>query len=399
MVFYNKLEIPIGREVAAMWVYQLSVLSFCVNLISVPYNSAIVAHEKMSAFAYISILEVALKLVIVFLVFITPYDVLIVYAILMFLVTLCLRFIYGVYTKKHFKECTYHLVFDRRCLIEMVKFSGWNFFGAASSMFMEQGINVLMNMFFGVIVNAASGIAMQLNAVLENFVNNFTIAINPQITKSYAANELGYMHSLVIRGTRYSFYLLFVISFPLLLESEQILVLWLKDVPPLAVLFLRLILINNIVRVFGKATITAILSTGDIKQYQLTIGMVGFAVLPVVYFLYKLGMPVYWGYVVDFIAYSLFLIIRLRLCYSLIGLSGRVFAKEVFVRAFIIIVLSFPIPLLEMNIMNESLTRLLIVTVSCIISSSLSIFYVGLTINERIFVLLKIREYYYKIKQ
>lgn len=397
--FHNKLDIPESRIYAAMWVYQLSVFSFCVNLISVPYNAAIVAHEKMSAFAYISILEVLLKLCIVFVVLKSSNDALITYAVLMLIVAIGIRFVYGIYCKKKFKECSYHFIFDKKLFSEMVRFSGWNFFGSATSVFMSQGINVLMNVFFGVVVNAASGIATQLNGVLENFVNNFTTAVNPQITKSYAKNDFDYMHKLVIKGALFSFYLFFFISLPLFIEAKQVLDLWLKNVPPFAVLFLRLTIINNIIRVFGRTMITAILATGNIKKYQLSIGSIGFVALPVVYILYKMGLPVYWGYIVDIIVYSLFLLVRLRLCGSLIGLSGILFFKEVLVKAALVALVCTPLPCYLFYTMEESLGRLCIVSVASVIVCCLFIYLIGISKDDRLTVQNKMRNFFGRLKK
>lgn len=175
---------------------------------SVPYNAAIIAHEKMSAFAYISVIEVTLKLIIVYMLLISPFDGLATYAVLLLLVGATIRFIYGSYCKRHFEECTYHFVIDKPILKEMTGFAGWNFLGNGAYMLNTQGVNILMNLYFGVAVNAARGIATQVDAALRQFVNNFTTAVNPQITKSYAQGDLDYMHKLVCRSAKFSAFLM-----------------------------------------------------------------------------------------------------------------------------------------------------------------------------------------------
>ena len=200
-----KMTIPESRMTAANWVLQFSIVTFVINLISVPYNAAIIAHEKMSAFAYISILEAVCKLAIALLIMVSSIDKLIFYAILMCAVAVVIRFIYGHYCKKNFAECTYHFHWDKDILKQMFGFAGWNFLGSGSFLLMTQGVNILMNMFFGVTLNAARGVANQVDNAVQQFVTNFTTAINPQITKSYATGNLSYMHQLVSAGSKYSF--------------------------------------------------------------------------------------------------------------------------------------------------------------------------------------------------
>ena len=194
-----KMNIPDVRITAANWVFQFSILTFAVNLISVPYNASIIAHERMSAFAYISILEAIGKLAIVFLIVISPMDKLIFYAILMCAVALIVRLAYGVYCKRHFEECTYHFIFDRDLLKHMFGFAGWNFIGATSAVLRDQGGNVVINLFCGPAANAARGIAFQVNNAISGFVTNFMTALNPQITKSYAAGDRKYMMTLIFQ--------------------------------------------------------------------------------------------------------------------------------------------------------------------------------------------------------
>ena len=208
-----KMNIPAGRMVAANWVLQFSIISFAVNLISIPYNAAIIAHEKMSAFAYISIYEAVMKLVVVYLIVISPFDKLIVYSFLILLISLSLRLIYGIYCKRKFEECSYMFILDKPLLKKMSGFAGWNFLGAGSFLLMTQGVNMLLNMFFGVALNAARGIATQVENVVNQFTINFGTAINPQITKSYAKGDYDYMHKLVFAGSKYSFFLVVVTTF------------------------------------------------------------------------------------------------------------------------------------------------------------------------------------------
>ena len=193
------LNIPIARMEAANWVLQLSIITFCINLISVPYNAAIIAHEKMNVFAYISILEGVFKLIVAYTLYVSPYDKLKTYAVLLTVIAIILRFIYGFYCGKTFKECHYHYVFDKQILKDISGFAGWNFFGSGAYLFNTQGVNIVTNLFFGVAANAARGVATQAEGIVKTFVTTFTTAINPQIMQSYAESNLNYTVNFVCR--------------------------------------------------------------------------------------------------------------------------------------------------------------------------------------------------------
>ena len=262
----TKMNIPPERILAANWVFQCAIFTFVLNLLSVPYNAAIIAHEKMSAFAYISVIEVTLKLIIVYILMASPFDRLGTYAVLLFLVGAVIRFIYGYYCKRHFEECTYHFVIDKPILKEMTGFAGWNFLGNGAYMLNTQGVNILMNLYFGVAVNAARGVATQVDAALKQFVNNFTTAVNPQITKSYAQGDLDYMHKLVCRSAKLSAFLMLFFAVPIILETKTILTLWLKTIPEYATIFLQLTIISSFVdTVLANSLVTSMFATGNIK--------------------------------------------------------------------------------------------------------------------------------------
>ena len=222
------LVIPPERLEAAIWVYHFSVLSFMVSIIQVPYNATIIAHERMNVYAYVSIIEVSLKLLIVFMLRWITYDKLKLYGILHFGVVFIIAAIYRVYTRRNFEESKFEFVKDQKLYKTLISYSVWNLFGNIAGVAKGQGVNILLNIFYGPVVNAARGIAMQVQAAVNSFVSNFQMAVNPQIIKSYAADEREYMYSLVIRGSKFSFYLLFFLSLPIMIEVDQILKLWLK---------------------------------------------------------------------------------------------------------------------------------------------------------------------------
>lgn len=385
-----KMNIPDARIVAANWVFQLSILTFAINLISVPYNASIIAHERMSAFAYISILEAIGKLVIAFLIVISPIDKLIFYAILMCAVALIVRFAYGTYCKKHFEECAYRFIFDKDLLKRMFGFAGWNFIGASSAVLRDQGGNVVINLFCGPAVNAARGIAFQVNNAISGFVTNFMTALNPQITKSYAAGDRDYMMTLIYQGARLSFYMLLLLSLPVLVNTHYILGLWLKIVPDHAVLFVQLVLVFAMSESISNPLITAMLATGRIRNYQLVVGGLQMMNLPVSYVLLRMGMFPEVVIVVAIVISQCCLAARLLMLRGMIGLSVRKYLKKVYINVLAVTIIAAVLPLLVTNILTESFLNFILSSIVALICTGITIYYVGCNKAERLFILNKL---------
>lgn len=384
---------------AANWVLQFSIITFVINLISVPYNAAIIAHEKMSAFAYISILEVVGKLVIAFLILVSPIDKLIFYAILMCAVAVVVRFTYGHYCKKHFTECTYHFHWDKDILKQMFGFAGWNFVGAASAILRDQGGNIVINLFNGPAVNAARGIAIQVNNAVTGFVTNFMTALNPQITKSYASGDREYMMTLIYQGARLSFYMLLLLSLPILVNTHYILVLWLKLVPEHAVLFVQLMLVFAMCESISNPLITAMLATGKIRNYQLIVGGLQMMNLPLSYICLRIGCMPESVLIVAICISQCCLAARLYLLRGLIGLSSIKYMKNVYLNILMVTILSVIAPcLLAMNI-PESFLSFILTSLVAVMATIIMEFYIGCNQKERAFVRNKLQKLTQKIKK
>lgn len=283
----NKLVIPAERMTAALWVYHCSILTAIISIISVPYNSLIIAHENMNAFAYISIVEVMLKLVIVWMLALFPYDKLIIYAILFLIVQFLIRMIYNQYCTKHFQESRTMPTYHPKQMKDIFVYASWTMNGYLAIVGYTQGINILLNLFFGPIVNAARGIAVQVESATITFVQNFQMAIRPQVIKSYASNNLEYMHSLIIASSKYGFYLMLLISFPILLCINPILKLWLGTVPEHTANFVQIMLFSGLLSPLKQALLQGIHATGDIRKFQLYEGTSLLTVLPISYVLLK----------------------------------------------------------------------------------------------------------------
>lgn len=392
-----KMTISADRMVAANWVLQFSIVTFVINLISVPYNAAIIAHEKMSAFAYISILEAGCKLAIAFLVMVSPMDTLVFYAILMCFVSVIIRITYGYYCKKHFVECAYHFHWDSDILKKMFGFAGWNFIGASSAVLRDQGGNILINLFYGPSVNAARGIANQVNNTIMGFVSNFMAALNPQIIKSYASGERQYMMILLFQGARLSFYMLLFLSLPVLVNTHYILVLWLKLVPDYAVLFVQLILVFAMSESISHPLVTAMLATGKIRNYQIVVGGLQMMNLPVSYICLRLGCMPESVLIVAIVISQCCLAARLYMLRGMIGLSFIQYVKKVYFNVIVVALLSFVVPSMLSNCMEESFLSFVILSLVAMACTVIVEFFVGCNRQERAFVVDKLGQVKNKI--
>ena len=387
----NKMTIPESRMTATNWVLQFSIVTFVINLISVPYNAAIISHERMSAFAYISILEVACKLAIAFLIMVSPMDKLVFYAILMCAVSIIIQLTYGYYCKRNFVECTYHFHWDVDILKKMFGFAGWNFIGASSAVLRDQGGNIVINLFFGPSVNAARGIANQVNSAIMGFVSNFMTALNPQITKSYASGDKQYMMTLIFQGARLSFYMLLLLSLPVLVNTHYILVIWLKLVPEHAVLFVQLILIFAMSESISNPLITAMLATGKIKKYQIVVGGLQLLNLPVSYVCLRFGCIPETVLVVAIVISQCCLAARLYMLRGMIGLSSIQYMKKVYLNIIVVALLAVAVPGLLSKYMEESFLTFVVLSLAAIVCTIIVEFYVGCNGKEREFVVDKVK--------
>lgn len=385
-----KMNIPEARMIAANWVFQFSILTFAINLISVPYNASIIAHERMSAFAYISILEAIGKLAIAYLITVSPIDRLIFYALLMCVVALLIRLVYGYYCKKHFAECTYHFLWNKNLLKRMFGFAGWNFIGASSAVLRDQGGNVVINLFCGPAVNAARGIAFQVNTAVHGFVTNFMTALNPQITKSYASGDREYMMTLIFQGARLSFYMLLVLSLPILVNTHYILALWLKIVPEHTVLFVQLILLFGLSESISNPLITAMLATGKIRNYQLVVGGLQLMNLPVSYLLLRMGLFPEVVIIVAIVISQCCLAARLLMLRSMIDLSVRKYLNKVYINVLVVTAIAAICPFLLAIQMEETFLNFILLCLIAVVCTGITIYYIGCNKTERQFILNKI---------
>lgn len=385
---YEKMVIPEERLYAAFWVYQLSVIATLIIIVSVPYNALIIAHERMSAFAYVSIYEAFAKLGIVYLLLLTETDKLILYAILILGVQVSVRIIYGYYCKMHFPESKYHHYKDKKLFLEMLSFAGWNFWGNFAAMAFSQGINLLLNLFFGPVVNAARSVALQVQNATTVFASNFQTALNPQITKSYASGNFSQMHSLIFRSSKFTYFLMFLISLPIFLKIDYLLALWLKEVPQYSSVFLQLMLCISIIDAVANPLMTAASATGRIKKYQTCVGLILLSIVPIAYVALKLGAPPVSVFIVHLIIGIIAFVVRLAIVSPIISLSVREYIQMALLPIFFFTAGALIIPLcVNFYLMEDNLLSFIFLFCISTLSSLGTGYLLLFTPSERNFLL------------
>ncbi len=379
----TQMKIPPDRLVAANWVMQCSLVSFVVGLLMVPYNASIISHERMNIYAYISIWDAVMKLVIVYALYVSPFDKLKSYAVLLLVVSTLTTSFYWLYCKRHFEECRFRVVRDKRLLKEMTSFAGWGMIGDGAWILNTEGVNILINMFFGVVLNAARGIATTVDNMVQNFVRNFMVALNPQIVKSYAAGDFDYMHRLIFMGSKYSYFLMLFFFIPISLETRTILTLWLKIVPDYAVAFTRLTLMSTMCLTLGNTMIPAVQATGKIRNYTIVMGLMALANFPLTWIAFALGASPILAYVIYFLIFFSMVFVRLYVVKGLIHLSVRAYVKNVLLRVASVTIIAYTVPTAICVLQSDSFLRLLEICVLSVISSLLTVYFVGLSDLER----------------
>lgn len=328
--FYYEIQIPANRITAAFWVYQFSIIACVISIVSIPFVAEIIAHERMQAFAYIAIFDSFSKLLIAFLITKVEYDRLVFYAFLILLINVIDRIIYSFYCHQKFKETCGHLAISKSLLREMGTFAGWSMWSGIAYVSTTQGLNLVLNIYFGPIVNAARGIAVKIQNVAQSFVQNFQVAVNPQITKNYAKGNIQQMKGLILSSSRLSFFLMLIIAVPLLAESDFVLRLWLKGVPPHTSNYLRITLLICLSETLTNSLNVGNQATGNVKVFQTITGIGTLIVLPFSIFLLELGFPSESVFYAQLIVSIIIQFIRIFLLGKDIGMSFKEYFQKVF---------------------------------------------------------------------
>lgn len=385
-----KMNIPDGREQAAFWVYQFSIIATSLTIVEVPFMSAVIAHERMNVFAYMSIYSAFAKLLIVYLICIVSFDRLIVYAALVCLVNLSSVLIYFLFSFYNFKECKGKPRKSNQVFKEMAGFMGWNVFGSISVPLQTQGVNILLNIFFNTIVNAARGLAVTVNNIVIQFVNSFQTAVNPQIVKLYAAGKKEEMIHLVLNNSRLAGFMFLIIAVPLFVEIEFVLDLWLGEYPEYTIPFIRIILVQSLIQTLTRPLVTVVHAVGKMKGPNLTAGIVLLLAVPMTYVLLKMGMDPVSVFAINLIPWLLETFFELYFENKYIGFPIWGFYKKVYLVVFPIALLLVSVPYLaHVYLPMDGWGRFLVVCIISVITSAVTIYYLGLSKHLREMVLEK----------
>lgn len=381
---FNKLVIPTDRLDVAIIVFHLSVLTFIVNILLIPYSAAIIAHEHMSIYAYVSVAEVVLKLILVFMLQIIDYDKLILYGVMSCVVSCLVAIFYRCYCVRQFVECRLKWIWDKTLLKGLFSFSGWMLSGTITNMMSTQGINMLINMFFGPVMNAARAVAMQVNGAVSAFEANFMTAVRPQIVKLYAQGDWSYMYRLVFSSSKCSFYLLFVLVLPILFNTHSILTLWLKEVPDYAFVFTQLVLIDLLINAAYGPIAYVSQASGKIRDYQMVIS-VGFAMIAILTWLaFKLGYPVEYAFIITIIIDVIGLFARLWVLDRTVPFPVKPYLRKVILPVIIVFSLSILSSyFISEFIDSETLIGMIVNAVCCIIAACVFIWFIGIDSAEK----------------
>ena len=380
----TQLVIPSDRLVAANYAYQFSVVTCIVALFTIPFNASIIAHEDMNVFAYVSILEVLLKLGVVYLINLFSFDKLCFYSTLLFLVSISITISYGIYCRSHYSECRYSFDWDKGLFKKLVSYSSWNLFGASAAVVKSQGLNVLLNVFFDPSVNASRGISAQVSAAVKQFGNNFFMAVRPQIIKYYAQGDLTNMFNLVIRSAKMTTFLLLALALPLYIDAPFIIRLWLGQMPDYVVVFTRLMLIISVVEVMSNPIMASCHATGRVALYQSVVGTIIILNVPVSYVFLKFGCPPPTVYVISFIITTVAFYVRLLILKRLIPTFPVLrFNFESVVRGIIVCAFSIIIPVWFHQHHTGTLLDLILLIIIYETCLFISILFLGLNKEER----------------
>lgn len=379
----NIMVLPEGRTTAALWVLSFSAVSFFINLISVPYNALIVAHEHMKAYAYIAIFEAIIRLLVSFTIVISPIDKLITYSFLTVLTAIMVRFCYSVYCNRHFTGCKFRLRIHKRLLKEMMSFVGWAFLGNGAIVTRDQGTNMILNLFGGTPVNAARGIAQSVNNAVLGFVNNFMQATQPEITKLKATDQLTEMRGLILKSCRICYFLMLILSVPLIKNIDYVLSIWLGDVPLYTNLFVIFTLMESLIVALNNPLLYGVLATGQIRAYEITLSVMCICSLPINYILLGSGITPAYVYIV-MVVVRFFITLALLWQSKLYGLRWRDFIYHVAIRVVITTIACIAVAyIVDFNFINFRFLRFIIETIIIVVLNGCSIFLIGFPKSEK----------------
>ena len=386
----HKLNIPLDRLLSANVVFQFSIITFIFSTISAPYNAVLISREKMGVFAYFALFEATMKLMIAYAISTDIMDRLILFAFLLMINSFLLRLLYAWYCRRHFAEVKFSMKYHPGILKKMTGYMGWSLYANLAGVFYGEGINMLLNIFFGPAVNAARGLAYQIQHAIINFTTNFQMAVNPQIVKYYAAEQMSEMYTLMKRSSRFSFYVLLLICMPVLFCTDILFSIWLIEVPEYAIVFCRLVLVISLIDTVSNPLTTATKATGKLRLNALLGGTNLLLIIPISYIFLKKGLPPTVVFYVNIVIAIIGMLIRLFINKRLIRFPVWDFLIDVFAKGWVIAFIAGIIPFIVNSLMDRNLLTLFVVSIISLISISVIVFFVGITHNEKDFLLNKV---------
>jgi O-antigen/teichoic acid export membrane protein len=394
----QKLNIPADRRTAAFWVYQVSVLAILLSIIQAPYNASIIAHERMNIYAYISIVEVFAKLILVFMLRFSNYDKLISYSVLILIVQIIVLSIYRIYCKRQYHECRFMIVSDRALYKPMLEFSQWLILSLAGNYTATYGINFLLNIFFGPAINAARAVSVQVNNAASSFVTNFQTAVNPSIVKYYAADKKEELFTLIFQNTKFSFCLMWLIALPFFLKIDIVLMYWLKEAPEYTSIFCRFMIVDSLISCIMRPFNMAIQAIGRLKWICIFVAVIYVFVSPVSYFFLKIGMPVYVPVIMYMIAHAADLLNQIRFLHKNISLPVKRLVAEVFFRLLLMACCSLPGALLANYYLKDGIVSLILVSLISVLSVLVSSYFIAIDKDMRAKIIHRVAPAFMRIR-
>lgn len=387
-IISNYLTIPSGRLVAAQCIFQFTVISFIVSTVIIPFTSAVIALERMEVFAYVSLLEAFLKLGVVFLLYITSFDKLIAVVFLTLIASIVSNSIYVFYCRAKINGCKYIRKWDSNLLQKLLSFMGWNLFGSATSVMNVQGQAILLNIFFGPIINAAKAIADTVHGVVQSFISNFFMAVGPQIVKTYANDDKNYTLRIVIYSTKFAFFLVALIGLPVIFNMKPLLILWLGkgQVSDYMVLFAQWTIIQSIVQVFDYPITQTVRASGDIKKYQVVTGLLLLLFIPICYVAFRIGLPAISSMIILTLLIFGVLHYRISMLSRLLDMSYATYYTKVIIPSLLAILPSLAFSII-IPIQNEKFVGLFLSVLASFVVTFICVVVLGMNKSEREFAL------------
>ena len=381
---HNKMVIPEERMVAAEWIFQLAILAFVINIMQAPFTAAVTAHEKFDFYAVVSVADALLKLGIVFLIKVVQSDKLIVYGFFSTAVAFLNISIYFAYCKKYFREIHFRHGLDKCLFKRMLGFSGWNIFGSFSNVMEVQGINLVMNFFYGPVVNAARGVANQINSGVQSFVGNITVPVRPQVTQSYAKGDIQRTMGLTYGVSKMSCAIVLLLAIPASIEIDYILKLWLGDaIPEHTATFTMLILLTSVVSNLNAPISNVVHATGIMRDYQLFASLTRLCSIPLAYFLIKFYDVPELGLMAVLVMSTATHLVSLIIARKLVHFSLREYFRVVVWPTLLILVVGVALVYPLHYLLQEGWLRLILVCVISFVVIGLSFFYIAFNKSER----------------